>query len=70
MNQYSTLSAFDAHNAGLLTAIRVRQSGMLPPESLATEEERRAWKDGVLEGLEIRSHFETAPRPSVRPVRA
>jgi hypothetical protein len=67
MNHYNTVSAYDAHNAGLLAAIRSRNTDLDPPRDLWTEEELMAWQDGVAEGCVIRSYFDTAdrlPRPA------
>jgi hypothetical protein len=63
MNQYKTISAYDAHNAGLLAAIRSRAQDIDPPRDLWTEEELLAWQDGVVEGCEIRSYFDTGTMP-------
>jgi hypothetical protein len=60
MNVYHTVSAFNAHNVGLLAAIRAKDRNIKQPGSLATEEERQAWQDGVSEGCAIRKNFETA----------
>jgi hypothetical protein len=54
MNQYQSPSAFDAHNVGLLAAIRARDEAISPPKDLESEEERVAWQDGVSEGSAIR----------------
>jgi hypothetical protein len=58
MMHYSSFSAFDAHNCGLLAAIRKQDDDLDPPESLRSEEERLAWKDGVEEGCAIRHAFD------------
>ncbi|MEC5386772.1 hypothetical protein VVD49_13640 [Uliginosibacterium sp. H3] len=60
MIHYSSVSAFDAHNSGLLAAIRQRNDDVAPPDSLRSEEERLAWKDGVEEGCAIRHAFDLA----------
>jgi len=65
MNVYHSVSAFNAHNVGLLAAIRAKDKNIKQPVSLATDEERRAWEDGVSEGCAIRRDFETAsPQPA------
>ena len=57
MIHYSSVSSFNARNIGLLAAIRANDGPVHQPESLATEEERQAWRDGVSEGSEIRNGF-------------
>jgi hypothetical protein len=59
MVHYNSISAFDAHNSGLLAAIRLEASELSPPDYLWSEEERLAWKDGVEEGCAIRRAFDT-----------
>lgn len=65
MIQYNSISAFDAHNSGLLAAIRASDRDIAPPEDISSREELEAWEEGVAEGSAIRRAFE--PRSSARP---